>query len=53
MPKYSPFAEKAGMTRVPEQESVRSVAKIFPLLETLGFNLKFLPSKRYVKNYSR
>jgi ABC-type ATPase with predicted acetyltransferase domain len=49
MPKYSPFAEKAGMTRVAEQVSVKSVAKISQLLETLGFDLQLLGSKHYVK----
>lgn len=49
MPKYSPFAEKAGMKRVAAQESVKSVAKISQLLVTLGFNLQFLGSKHYVK----
>jgi len=49
MPKYSPFAEKAGMKRVAQQESVKSVAKLSQQLETLGFDLQFLGSKHYVK----
>lgn len=50
MPKYSPFAEKAGMTKVAEQVSVKSVAKISQLLVSLGFNLQFLGSKTYVQS---
>jgi hypothetical protein len=53
MPKYSPFAEKAGVKRVAEQESVKSVAKISQLLASLGFDLQFLGSKHYVKVSSK
>ena len=49
MPKYSPFAEKAGMTKVAEQISVKSVSKLSQLLVSLGFDLQFLGSKHYVK----
>lgn len=50
MPKYSLFAAKAGMRRVAEQISVKSVAKISQLLASLGFDLQFLGSKHYVKS---
>jgi ABC-type ATPase with predicted acetyltransferase domain len=49
MPKYSPFAEKAGMQKIAVQKSVKSVAKISGLLVTLGFDLQFLGSKTYIK----
>ena len=49
MPKYSPFAEKAGMQKIAVQKSVKSVAKISRLLVTLGFDLQFLGSKTYIK----
>jgi hypothetical protein len=48
MPKYSPFAEKAGMKKIAIQTQVKSVEKISRLLVTLGFNLQFLGSKTYV-----
>ena len=47
---FSPFAEKAGMKRVAEQLSVKSVAKLSQLLVSLGFDLQFLGSKSYVKS---
>ena len=50
MPKYSPFAEKAGMQKIAVQKSVKSVAKISSLLVTLGFDLQFLGSKTYIKD---
>jgi len=43
------FCRKAGMKRVAEQESIKSVAKISQLLVTLGFDLKFLSSKHCTK----
>jgi len=49
MPKYSPFAEKAGMKKIAIQTQVKSVAKISRLLVSLGFDLQFLGSKTYVK----
>jgi hypothetical protein len=45
MPKYSPFAEKAGMQKIAVQDSVESVGKISQLLVSLGFDLRFLLSK--------
>jgi ABC-type transport system involved in cytochrome c biogenesis ATPase subunit len=49
MAKYSPFAEKAGMRKVAEQQSVETVSKIFKTLLDLGFDMHLLGSERYVK----
>jgi hypothetical protein len=49
MAKYSPFAEKAGMRKVAEQQSVETVSKISIVLLELGFDLHLLGSERYVK----
>jgi ABC-type ATPase with predicted acetyltransferase domain len=48
MAKYSPFAERAGMQKIIEQQ-VESVSKISKILENLGFNLQLLSSERYVE----
>ncbi len=50
MAKYSPFAEKAGMQRVVEQQSVESVKTLTQTLQRLGFNLQLLGSQRYVES---
>jgi ABC-type ATPase with predicted acetyltransferase domain len=49
MAKYSPFAEKAGMQKVAEQQSVVTVSKISKILLELGFDLQLLGSERYIK----
>jgi ABC-type ATPase with predicted acetyltransferase domain len=49
MPKYSPFAEKAGMRKVAEQQSVETVSKVSKMLLELGFDMQLLGSERYVK----
>jgi ABC-type lipoprotein export system ATPase subunit len=49
MAKYSPFAEKAGMHKVVEQQSVDTVYKISKILLELGFDFQLLGSERYVK----
>ena len=49
MAKYSPFAEKAGMLKVAEQQSVDTVSKISKTLLELGFDLHLLGSECYVK----
>jgi hypothetical protein len=49
MAKYSPFAEKAGMRKVAEQQSVETVSKISNMLLELGFDMQLLGSERYVK----
>ena len=49
MAKYSPFAEKAGMQKIAQQQSVESVSAISKMLLQLGFNLQLLGSERYVR----
>ena len=49
MAKYSPFAEKAGMRKVAEQQSVETVSKVSSVLLELGFDMHLLGSERYVK----
>ena len=39
MAKYSPSAEKAGMRKIVEQESVESVSDVSMMLTGLGFDL--------------
>ncbi len=48
MAKYSPFAQKAGMQKVIEQQSVESVKSLTQTLLKLDFNLQLLGSQRYV-----
>jgi ABC-type ATPase with predicted acetyltransferase domain len=48
MAKYSPFAEKAGMKKIAEQQSTGSVSKVSKTLLELEFDLQFLGSERYV-----
>jgi len=50
MAKYSPFAEKSGMQKVAEQQSVESVKALMQTLLRLGFNLQLLCSQRYVES---
>ena len=49
MAKYNPFAEKAGMQKIAEQQSVESVSAVSKVLFELGFDLQFLGSERYVR----
>jgi ABC-type ATPase with predicted acetyltransferase domain len=48
MAKYNPFAEHAGMQKIVESPPVKSALKITNILKTLGFNLTFLRSQKYV-----
>ncbi|MCJ7423484.1 GNAT family N-acetyltransferase [Candidatus Bathyarchaeota archaeon] len=48
MAKYNPFAEKAGMKRIAEQQPPKEALKITRILQQLGFNLQLLSSERYV-----
>jgi ABC-type ATPase with predicted acetyltransferase domain len=48
MAKYSPFAEKAGMQKIAEQQVVESVSVVAKALSDLGFDLQLLGSERYV-----
>lgn len=49
MAKYSPFAEKAGMQKIAEQQPNKNLIKITNTLSDLGFNLQFLGSTHYVQ----
>jgi hypothetical protein len=49
MAKYNPFAEKAGMQKIAEQQKVESVSDVSKVLLELGFDLQLLGSERYVK----
>jgi hypothetical protein len=48
MAKYNPFAEKAGMQRIAEQQPTEGVLRISELLSDFGFDLQLLESNRYV-----
>ena len=48
MAKYSPFAERAGMQKIAQQQSIQSVSKISKALLELGFDLQLLGSERYI-----
>jgi len=48
MAKYSPFAEKAGMQKIVEQQSVDSVSVVSKVLSQMGFDMQLLGSERYV-----
>jgi len=49
MAKYSPFAEKAGMQKIAQQQSVESISAVSKMLLHLDFSLQLLGSERYVK----
>ncbi len=49
MAKYNPFAEKAGMQKIAEQQKVESVSEVSKVLLELEFDLQLLNSERYVK----
>ena len=49
MPKYSPFAEKAGMQKITQQESAVSISEVSKTLSQLGFDLSLLGSERHVR----
>ena len=49
MAKYSPFAEKAGMKKIVQQQTVESVAEVSKTLKALGFNMQLLGSQHYVQ----
>lgn len=44
----SPFAEKADMRKIGEQQAVKSVSAVSEVLLDLGFDLQLLGSERYV-----
>ncbi len=49
MAKYSPFAEKAGMQKIAQQQSVNSVLRVSKVLLELGFDLHLLGSEHYIQ----
>ena len=49
MAKYSPFAEKAGMKKITQQQSVESVSEVSKMLLLLGFDLQLIGSARYTQ----
>jgi len=48
MAKYNPFAEKAGLKKIVEQQPPKEALNITRILQQLGFNLQLLGSERYV-----
>jgi ABC-type lipoprotein export system ATPase subunit len=48
MAKYNPFAEHAEMQKIAESPPVKSAFNVADVLKTLGFNLTFLRSQKYV-----
>ncbi len=48
MAKYSPFAEKTGMQKIAEQQSVKSVSHVAGVLSEFGFDLHLLGNESYV-----
>jgi GNAT superfamily N-acetyltransferase len=48
MAKYNPFFEKTGMRKIAESPPVKNAFKVADVLKTLGFNLTFLRSQKYV-----
>lgn len=48
MSKYNPFAERAGMRKIIEQEPSKDAVKISKVLREVGFNLQLLGSEKYV-----
>jgi hypothetical protein len=49
MAKYNPFAEKASMQKIAQQQSVESVSMVSQMLSELGFNLHLMGSEPYVR----
>jgi hypothetical protein len=49
MPKYNPFAERAGMRKIFVKDPPKAATNLTAELEKLGFDLRFLGSQRYVK----
>jgi ABC-type ATPase with predicted acetyltransferase domain len=49
MAKYSPFAEKAGMLKITQQQTVKSISAVSKALLELGFDIHLLASERYVQ----
>jgi ABC-type ATPase with predicted acetyltransferase domain len=50
MAKYNPFAERAGMKKICEQQPSKEVLRIVKVLEQVGFNVQLLGSETYVRD---
>jgi hypothetical protein len=50
MPKYNPFAERAGMKKIQIKGPHKAAINVTAELEKLGLDLRFLGSQRYVKD---
>lgn len=50
MAKYNPFAEKAGMRKIAEQQPSKDVLRIVKVLEEVGFKVQLLGSEYYVRD---
>jgi len=48
MAKYNPFAEKAGMRKVVEQQPSEEARRVADAFSGFGFDLKLLGSQKYV-----
>jgi ABC-type ATPase fused to a predicted acetyltransferase domain len=48
MAKYSPFAEKAGMKKIAEQQTQQELKPQTQIVAKLGFNLQLIGSQQYV-----
>lgn len=48
MAKYNPFAKKAGMKKIVEQQPPKEALNITNILQQHGLNLQLLGSERYV-----
>ena len=50
MAKYNPFAEKAGMRKIVEQQPTKQAVAIATTLSRIGFNVQFLSSTKHVQD---
>jgi len=48
MAHYNPFFEHAGLRKIAESPPAKNAFKVADILKTLGFNLTFLRSQKYV-----
>ena len=49
MPKYNPFAERAGMQKVSVHEPAKEALGVAEVLKGFGFDVQLLGSQRYVR----
>jgi GNAT superfamily N-acetyltransferase len=53
MAKYNPFAERAGMQKIAEQQPSKDVLKIVKVLEDVGFKVQLIGSNNYILDVLR